>query len=75
MLVAASAAAYCIGPRNRLGMLRNDRHREGTPQVAERASDVVLARLDGATSPLLDVHFPGVSQPETRAESAEAEDR
>lgn len=54
MLLVAGAAAYWIGPRNIIGMLRYDRRRDGDLRVGDRAPDVVLTRSDGTTAPLLD---------------------
>jgi hypothetical protein len=37
------------GPRNLIGMLRYDQRQEGTLKVGDRAPDVGLLALDGAT--------------------------
>lgn len=46
-LLALAGAAWMIGPRNIIGMLRYDQRREGRLQVGDRAPDVVLAAIDG----------------------------
>lgn len=48
-LAVASAAAYVIGPRNVIGMLRYDQRQEGALTVGQEAPDVELTRLDGRT--------------------------
>ena len=45
--VAVAYAAYEIGPRNIIGMLRYDQRREGDYKVGDKAPDVVLKSLDG----------------------------
>ena len=40
-------AAWKIGPRNVVGMLRYDHRREGSLRVGEMAPDVELVGLDG----------------------------
>ena len=47
IVVAAAYAAYEIGPRNIIGMLRYDQRREGDYKVGDKAPDVVLKSLDG----------------------------
>jgi len=47
ILVAVAYAAYEIGPRNIIGMLRYDQRREGDYKVGDKAPDVVLKSLDG----------------------------
>ena len=51
LLVAAAAAlaAWKIGPRNIIGMLRYDQRQEGKLKVGDRAPDVALIALDGKT--------------------------
>ena len=51
VLVAAaiSWAAFTIGPRNIIGMLRYDQRREGRLKPGDPAPDVVLKSLDGLT--------------------------
>ena len=49
LLLAASALAWMIGPRNIIGMLRYDQRREGDLKVGDKAPDVVLKSLDGTT--------------------------
>ena len=50
LIVAAVAfAAYEIGPRNIIGMLRYDQRREGDYKVGDKAPDVVLGSIDGRT--------------------------
>ena len=51
LLVAAAAAlaAWKIGPRNIIGMLRYDQRQEGKLKVGGRAPDVGLLALDGKT--------------------------
>jgi hypothetical protein len=49
-LLALGAVTYMIGgPRNLIGMLRYDQRQEGTLKVGDRAPDVGLLALDGAT--------------------------
>ena len=48
LLLAASAIAWMIGPRNIIGMLFYDQRREGSLVVGDAAPDVVLAALDGS---------------------------
>ena len=49
-LVALGGFTYMIGgPRNLIGMLRYDQRQEGTLRVGDRAPDVGLLALDGAT--------------------------
>jgi len=51
------AALVMIGPRDLIGILRYDQRREGSLKVGDRAPDVVLAALDGASQVrLLDRH-------------------
>ena len=49
ILAAVAYAAYSIGPRNIIGMLRYDQRREGDLKVGDKAPDVVLKALDGVT--------------------------
>lgn len=49
VLAAVAYAAYQIGPRNIIGMLRYDQRREGDYKVGDKAPDVVLGSLDGRT--------------------------
>jgi len=49
-VIALGAVTYMIGgPRNLIGMLRYDQREEGTLKVGDRAPDVGLVSLDGAT--------------------------
>jgi len=49
-LLALCGFTYMIGgPRNLIGMLRYDQRQEGTLRVGDRAPDVGLLALDGAT--------------------------
>ncbi|MEX0878665.1 MAG: hypothetical protein WEB59_15670 [Thermoanaerobaculia bacterium] len=49
-VLALGAVTYMIGgPRNLIGMLRYDQREEGTLKVGDRAPDVTLLALDGAT--------------------------
>jgi hypothetical protein len=49
-VLAAAGLTYMIGgPRNLIGMLRYDQREEGTLKVGDRAPDVTLLALDGAT--------------------------
>ncbi|HTR04103.1 MAG TPA: hypothetical protein VMN82_12960 [Thermoanaerobaculia bacterium] len=49
-LLALGAITYMIGgPRNLIGMLRYDQRQEGTLKVGDRAPEVSLVALDGAT--------------------------
>lgn len=47
VLLALAGAAWMIGPRNILGMLRYDQRREGKLQLGDPAPDVALAAIDG----------------------------
>lgn len=47
LLLAASAIAWMIGPRNIIGMLFYDQRREGSLVVGDLAPDVALATIDG----------------------------
>ncbi len=50
VLLAVAGMTYMIGgPRNLIGMLRYDQRQEGTLRVGDRAPDVTLVSLDGAT--------------------------
>ena len=51
LLIAAGAGYFVVsfGPRNVIGMLRYDQRREGDLKVGDRAPDVGLLALDGAT--------------------------
>jgi len=49
-LLAVCGFTYMIGgPRNLIGMLRYDQRQEGALTVGDRAPDVGLLALDGAT--------------------------
>ncbi len=49
-VLALGAVTYMIGgPRNLIGMLRYDQREEGTLKVGDRAPNVTLLALDGAT--------------------------
>jgi len=49
-LLALCGFTYMVGgPRNLIGMLRYDQRQEGTLKVGDRAPDVGLLALDGAT--------------------------
>jgi hypothetical protein len=49
-MLAVGAFTYMVGgPRNVVGMLRYDQREEGTLKVGDRAPDVGLVSLDGAT--------------------------
>jgi len=49
-MLAVGAFTYMVGgPRNVVGMLRYDQRVEGTLKVGDRAPDVGLVSLDGAT--------------------------
>lgn len=50
LLVALGAfAAWRIGPRNVIGMIRYDQRKEGTLKPGDAAPDVALVSLDGKT--------------------------
>ncbi len=50
IVLALGAITYLIGgPRNLIGMLRYDQRQEGSLRVGDRAPDVTLVALDGAT--------------------------
>jgi hypothetical protein len=46
---AAALAAWKMGPRNIIGMLRYDQRQEGKLRVGDLAPDVALVALDGST--------------------------
>jgi len=49
-VLAVAGFTYMIGgPRNLIGMLRYDQREEGTLKVGDRAPDVTVLALDGAT--------------------------
>lgn len=49
-VLAVAGFTYMVGgPRNLIGMLRYDQREEGTLKVGDRAPDVMLLALDGAT--------------------------
>ncbi len=49
-VLAVAGFTYMVGgPRNLIGMLRYDQREEGTLKVGDRAPDVTLLALDGAT--------------------------
>ena len=59
-LLALGAVTYMIGgPRNLIGMLRYDQRQEGTLRVGDRAPDVSLLALDGATPVRLSERLAG----------------
>ena len=50
VVLAAAGFTYMVGgPRNLVGMLRYDQREEGTLKIGDRAPDVTLLALDGAT--------------------------
>lgn len=50
VVLAVAGFTYMVGgPRNLIGMLRYDQREEGTLKVGDRAPDVTLLALDGAT--------------------------
>ena len=50
VVLAVGGMTYMIGgPKNLIGMLRYDQRKEGTLRVGDRAPDVTLVALDGAT--------------------------
>jgi hypothetical protein len=49
-VLAVAGFTYMVGgPRNLIGMLRYDQREEGILKVGDRAPDVTLLALDGAT--------------------------
>ena len=50
LVAAAGLAAWKIGPKNIIGMIRYDQRQEGTLKVGDRAPDVSLLALDGRTT-------------------------
>ncbi len=57
-IVAFTAfAAWQIGPRNILGMLRYDTRREGSLKVGDRAPDAVLRLPDGSGTTRISDHI------------------
>jgi hypothetical protein len=50
VVLAVGGFTYMVGgPRNLIGMLRYDQRKEGSLKVGDRAPDVTLVALDGAT--------------------------
>ena len=49
ILLLAGVAVARIGPRNVIGMIRYDKREEGKLRVGDRAPDVALVGLDGAS--------------------------
>jgi hypothetical protein len=52
VLIAFAGAGYMVfqmGPRNAWGLLRYDQRQEGSLKVGDRAPDVALVALDGAS--------------------------
>ena len=49
VLAAGGFAAWKIGPRNIIGMLRYDQRQECKLKVGDKAPDVALLALDGTT--------------------------
>jgi hypothetical protein len=59
-IVAFTAfAAWKIGPRNILGMLRYDTRREGSLKIGDRAPDAVLRLPDGSGTTRISDHVGG----------------
>ena len=59
MLAVTAFAAWKIGPRNILGMLRYDTRREGSLHVGDHAPDSVLRLPDGSGTTRLSEHIGG----------------
>jgi hypothetical protein len=57
MVAMAVFAAWKIGPRNILGMLRYDTRREGSLRVGDRAPDAVLRLPDGSGTTRISEHI------------------
>ena len=49
VLLVAAAGVAMIGPRNVIGMIRYDKRQKGRLKVGDRAPDVTLVALDGAS--------------------------
>jgi len=49
LATALCLAAWKIGPRNFIGMMRYDQRQEGSLKVGDRVPDVSLVSLDGKT--------------------------
>lgn len=47
VVAAAALAAWRIGPRKIIGMIRYDQRQEGSLKLGDRAPDVALLALDG----------------------------
>jgi ferric-dicitrate binding protein FerR (iron transport regulator) len=56
LAAVAGVIAWKIGPRNVIGMLRDDQRKEGNLKVGDRAPDVSLVSLDGRTPVRLSAH-------------------
>ena len=57
VLAFVGFAAWKIGPRNIVGMLRYDTRREGSLHVGDRAPDSVLRLPDGSGTTRLSEHM------------------
>jgi len=57
ILAFAAFAAWKIGPRNIVGMLRYDTRREGSLRVGDRAPDAVLRLPDGTGTTRISAHI------------------
>ena len=49
LVAAVVAVVVMMGPRNIIGMLRYDQRKEGPLKVGEKAPDIALVALDGAS--------------------------
>ena len=59
ILAFTAFAAWKIGPRNIVGMLRYDTRREGSLRVGDRAPDGLLRLPDGSGTTRISEHIGG----------------
>ncbi|MGH9443259.1 MAG: hypothetical protein ACRD16_13405 [Thermoanaerobaculia bacterium] len=59
ILAVTAFAAWKIGPRNVLGMLRYDTRHEGSLRVGDRAPDAILRLPDGSGTTRISDHIGG----------------
>ena len=59
ILAFAAFAAWKIGPRNIVGMLRYDTRKEGSVRIGDPAPDAVLRLPDGSGTTRLSEHIGG----------------
>ena len=59
VVITATVIIVMIGPRNIIGMLRYDQRKEGPLKVGDRAPDITMVALDGASPVRLEEHMGG----------------